>query len=107
MSMIRVAVGDQHFRTKSIDRVARRLYGPKARAVVQESRDGRIFGLLVTPDRNNPSILVVRERFAQEPDPVERASTSTTSKKSAIPSRKPRVVRVVTDDEGHKVSIYE
>jgi hypothetical protein len=107
MSMIRVAVGDKHYRTKSIDRIARRLYGPKAQAVVQENREGRIYGLFVTPDRRNPAILNIRDRFAQE---IDQEATGEKVSPEEPKSQGRSVLRtrtIVSDDEGHKVSVYE
>lgn len=91
--MIRVAVGNNHYRTKSFDRVARRLYGPKAQAVVDTTTPGKVTGVFVTPDRNNPSILRVREHFEQEED---------------LPVGQRRKVRKITlrDTEGHSVTVY-
>lgn len=119
MSMINVAVGDKHYRTKSFDTVARRLFGPKAQVVIENGKDGTVFGMFVTPDRHNPAVLRVRGHFIEEGGsdvPVPRTRTQPTvhpsSRKAknpatkAIAPKKGKAAMLVQDDEGHYAPRY-
>lgn len=62
--MLNVSVGNKSYRTHSLDRVAHRLYGQKAVAIVVENKDGEtIKGVFAVPMRSQPGVLRLRETF--------------------------------------------
>jgi hypothetical protein len=63
MSMLNVHVGEKSFRTHTLDRVARRLYGSKAVAIISAEKPDQMIGVFATPDRKNFGVLRVRDHF--------------------------------------------
>jgi hypothetical protein len=65
--MLKVSVGTKNFRTHSLDRVAHRLYGQKAVAIVVKNEDGEdIQGVFAVPMRSQPGVFRLRETFKAE-----------------------------------------
>ena len=64
--MLTVMTQGKSFRTRSLDTLARRLFGAKAGVIVMTEENGTVLGRFATPDRRDANLWRTKAEFLAE-----------------------------------------